>query len=143
MEFGVWGIQNNEIGFYYTKMKREKSSQLLNALFKYIFTIFGPKMAIIISVTYSCGINCPVAKKMDFHFYHDFFQIIPHSLHQNMNFNIPGSNIYIIIGPNVLKLGFRVVWPVDRLPQLKLPSQKGNPTQPTQPSPAQPNSTTS
>ena len=26
----------------------------------------------------------------------------------------------------MLKLGFRVVWPVDRLPQLKLPSQKGN-----------------
>ena len=34
--------------------------------------------------------------------------------------------IIIIIGPNVPKLGFRVVWPVDRLPQLKLPSQKGN-----------------
>ena len=30
-----------------------------------------------------------------------------------------------MIGPNVQKLGFRVVWPVDRLPQLKLPSQKG------------------
>ena len=24
------------------------------------------------------------------------------------------------------KLGFRVMWPVNRLPQLKLPSQKGN-----------------
>ena len=36
------------------------------------------------------------------------------------------DEIYIIIiGPNVLKLGFRVLWPVDRLPQLKLPSQKG------------------
>ena len=56
-----------------------------------------------------------------------YFRLLAHSLHSSLNFNIPGRNIYIIIiGPNVPKLGFRVVWPVDRLPQLKLPSQKGN-----------------
>ena len=51
-------------------MKQENPIKPFKVLFKYIFTIFGPKIAIIISVNFhdfSCGINCPVAeKKLDF-----------------------------------------------------------------------------
>ena len=36
-------------GFYYTKSKRKKTIKILKTSFKYIFTIFGPKMAIIIT----------------------------------------------------------------------------------------------
>ena len=39
-------------GFYYTKNEAEKSIKLLKVLSKYIFTINGPKMAIIIAILF-------------------------------------------------------------------------------------------
>ena len=60
-------------GFYYTKNDAEKSIKILKILSEYIVTIFGPKMAIVILVTFSCGINSQVAEKnWIFDLCHDF-----------------------------------------------------------------------
>ena len=67
MEFWDYDLSNNEIGILLDQNEAEKMIKILNILFEYIVTILGPKMAIIISVTFSSGINCPVAeKKLDF-----------------------------------------------------------------------------
>ena len=50
MEFGVLGFSNNEIGILLYQSEAEKTTKLLKVLFKHIPPIFGPKIAIIISV---------------------------------------------------------------------------------------------
>ena len=47
-----WAFKIMKSGFCYTKMKRNKSIKLFKILFKYIFTILGPKMAIIITILF-------------------------------------------------------------------------------------------
>ena len=51
--------------------------------------------AITILVTFSCWINYQVADKIwIFRLCHDFFRLLAHSLHESLNCNVPGSNIY-------------------------------------------------
>ena len=115
--------------FYYTKMKQKKTIKILKILFKYIFPIKCQQMAIIILVTFSCGINCQFAETIwVFHLCHDFFRLLAHSLHLNLNVHIPGSNIYIYdYWAKCAKVGFSGCVARGSAPQLKLPSQKGNP----------------
>ena len=50
MEFAVLGFSNNEIRILLYQYGAEKSIKLLKLLFKYIFTINGPEMTIIIPI---------------------------------------------------------------------------------------------
>ncbi len=47
-----FGLLNNEIGILLYQIEAEKTITLLKVLFKYIFTMNGPKMAIIITINF-------------------------------------------------------------------------------------------
>ena len=85
-------------------------------------------MAIIISVTFPVELVPQSPKKNGCcTSTPKYVRLLAHSLHENLNFHIPGSNIYYYYWAKCANVWvFGLIWPLNRLPHLKLPSQKGN-----------------